>query len=229
MAGREGLIDTAVKTAETGYIQRRLVKAMEDIAVCYDGTVCNSLGDIVQFSYGEDGMDGAFVERQSVEPYRLSHHAFDRKYRVDVLETGSGFSPNTLQLDREFAQLTEDRRLLREFVFRNPDPNQPHYLHVNLRRIIENAQQIFHIDKRKPSDLEPSYVMDEVATLTSHLIVVARERPDQYRSTSPRDHAVQHASRGLLSRHGRSWGNYISHTRRSAGSLAGSGTLIDVF
>ncbi|KAG9081047.1 DNA-directed RNA polymerase II subunit rpb1 [Ceratobasidium sp. 370] len=180
IAGREGLIDTAVKTAETGYIQRRLVKAMEDIAVCYDGTVRNSLGDIVQFSYGEDGMDGAFIERQSVEPYWLSRRAFDREYRVDVLETGSGFSPNTFQvgidgtspelqykLDREFAQLTEDRRLLREF---------PHYLPFNLRRIIENAQQIFHIDKRKPSDLEPS------------------ERPDQYRSTSQRDHAVQHAS-----------------------------------
>ncbi|KAG8773494.1 DNA-directed RNA polymerase II subunit rpb1, partial [Ceratobasidium sp. 428] len=190
MAGREGLIDTAVKTAETGYIQRRLVKAMEDIAVCYDGTVRNSLGDIVQFAYGEDGMDGAFIERQSVEPYRLSHRAFDRKYRIDVLEAGSGFSLGTLQvgidgtspelqykLDREFAQLTEDRRLLREFIFRNPDPNQPHYLPVNLRRIIENAQQIFHIDKRKPSDLEPSYIMDEISALTSRLVVVRGSDP----------------------------------------------------
>ena len=47
MAGREGLIDTAVKTAETGYIQRRLVKALEDIMVHYDGTTRNSLGDII--------------------------------------------------------------------------------------------------------------------------------------------------------------------------------------
>lgn len=64
MAGREGLIDTAVKTAETGYIQRRLVKAMEDVMVCYDGTVRNSSGDILQMLYGEDGMDGAAMERQ---------------------------------------------------------------------------------------------------------------------------------------------------------------------
>ncbi|GKF39436.1 RNA polymerase II largest subunit, partial [Tanacetum coccineum] len=48
MGGREGLIDTAVKTSETGYIQRRLVKAMEDIMVKYDGTVRNSLGDVIQ-------------------------------------------------------------------------------------------------------------------------------------------------------------------------------------
>jgi DNA-directed RNA polymerase II subunit RPB1 len=48
MGGREGLIDTAVKTAETGYVQRRLMKAMEDIIVRYDGTVRNSLGDVIQ-------------------------------------------------------------------------------------------------------------------------------------------------------------------------------------
>lgn len=42
MGGREGLIDTAVKTAETGYIQRRLMKALEDVMVKYDQTVRNS-------------------------------------------------------------------------------------------------------------------------------------------------------------------------------------------
>lgn len=61
MGGREGLIDTAVKTAETGYIQRRLVKALEDLMSKYDGTVRDSTGSIVQFCYGEDGMDGAKV------------------------------------------------------------------------------------------------------------------------------------------------------------------------
>lgn len=44
MGGREGLIDTAVKTSQTGYIQRRLVKALEDVTVCYDGTVRDSSG-----------------------------------------------------------------------------------------------------------------------------------------------------------------------------------------
>lgn len=43
MGGREGLIDTAVKTAETGYIQRRLIKAMESVMVHYDGTVSSAL------------------------------------------------------------------------------------------------------------------------------------------------------------------------------------------
>merc|ERR1719352_565590 len=58
MGGREGLIDTAVKTAETGYIQCRLIKAMEACMVNYDGTVRNSVGQLIQLRYGEDGLAG---------------------------------------------------------------------------------------------------------------------------------------------------------------------------
>ncbi|KAI9205990.1 uncharacterized protein BJ171DRAFT_498337 [Polychytrium aggregatum] len=72
MGGREGLIDTAVKTSDTGYIQRRLVKALEDVLVQYDGTVRNSRGHIVQFVYGEDGMDGTAPERQFTDIQMLT-------------------------------------------------------------------------------------------------------------------------------------------------------------
>ncbi len=57
MGGREGLVDTAVKTAHTGYIQRRMVKALEDIHFTYDESVRNARGQIVQFSYGMDAWD----------------------------------------------------------------------------------------------------------------------------------------------------------------------------
>ncbi|KAH0788034.1 DNA-directed RNA polymerase I subunit rpa1 [Histomonas meleagridis] len=57
MAGREGLTDTAVKTANTGYLQRCIIKHMEGIRVAYDGTVRNSDDNIIQFLYGEDGID----------------------------------------------------------------------------------------------------------------------------------------------------------------------------
>ena len=67
MAGREGLIDTAVKTANTGYLQRRLMKAMETLAVAYDGTVRNSRDSIIQFAYGSDGFDATFIVKQSAE------------------------------------------------------------------------------------------------------------------------------------------------------------------
>jgi len=57
MGGREGLVDTAVRTQQSGYMQRRLINALEHLRVEYDGTVRNSVGDVVQFSYGEDGVD----------------------------------------------------------------------------------------------------------------------------------------------------------------------------
>jgi DNA-directed RNA polymerase subunit A' len=59
MGGREGLVDTAVRTQQSGYMQRRLINALEHLRVEYDETVRNSVGDIVQFKYGEDGVDPA--------------------------------------------------------------------------------------------------------------------------------------------------------------------------
>ncbi len=59
MGGREGLVDTAVRTQQSGYMQRRLINALEHIRLEYDGTVRNSTGDIIQFQYGEDGVDPA--------------------------------------------------------------------------------------------------------------------------------------------------------------------------
>eukprot|EP00727_Mastigamoeba_balamuthi_P012494 m51a1_g7868 putative beta and beta-prime subunits of dna dependent rna-polymerase (1422) ;mRNA; f:275352-280573 len=62
MGGREGLVDGAVKTAETGYMQRRLVKALEDLHIHYDTTVRNSEAVVVQFAYGEDNLDPLSME-----------------------------------------------------------------------------------------------------------------------------------------------------------------------
>ncbi|MCS7119825.1 MAG: DNA-directed RNA polymerase subunit A' [Nitrososphaerota archaeon] len=59
MVGRDALVDTAVRTQQSGYMQRRLINAMEHLRVEYDGTVRNSAGDIIQFKYGEDGVDPA--------------------------------------------------------------------------------------------------------------------------------------------------------------------------
>lgn len=72
MGGRMGLIDTAVKTSQTGYIQRRLVKGLEDLKVEYDGTIRNNMGKIVQFSYGEDGIDTTRVENQNIPLVNMS-------------------------------------------------------------------------------------------------------------------------------------------------------------
>ncbi len=72
MAGRIGLIDTAVKTSSTGYIQRRLIKGLEDLMVNYDMTVRTNKGKVVEFSYGDDGIDPVKVENQGLKLVEMS-------------------------------------------------------------------------------------------------------------------------------------------------------------
>jgi DNA-directed RNA polymerase II subunit RPB1 len=72
MGGRIGLIDTAVKTSTTGYIQRRLIKALEDLKVEYDMTIRTNKNKIVQFQYGDDGIDTTKVEDQDIPIVEMS-------------------------------------------------------------------------------------------------------------------------------------------------------------
>lgn len=80
MGGREGLIDTAVKTSETGYVQRKLVKALEDIMVKYDATVRDCGGNIIQFLYGEDGMAGEFIEGFVEKFAEMNNHTLKKEF-----------------------------------------------------------------------------------------------------------------------------------------------------
>jgi DNA-directed RNA polymerase subunit A' len=67
IGGREGLVDTAIRTSQSGYLQRRLINALQDLEVQYDGTVKETRGIIVQFSYGEDGVDASKRDYASPE------------------------------------------------------------------------------------------------------------------------------------------------------------------
>ncbi|KAI2624900.1 beta and beta-prime subunits of DNA dependent RNA-polymerase [Hypoxylon sp. NC1633] len=66
ISGREGLVDTAVKTAETGYMSRRLMKSLEDLSTQYDDTVRTSAGGVVQFQFGADKLDPVDMEGKAV-------------------------------------------------------------------------------------------------------------------------------------------------------------------
>ena len=74
MSGREGVSDTAMKTASSGYVQRRMIKMMEDLQVRYDGTVRNTSGSIIQWAYGEDGLDrcNTIVKNEKTEMLDIS-------------------------------------------------------------------------------------------------------------------------------------------------------------
>lgn len=96
MAGREGLVDTAVKTAETGYLQRRLVKCLEDLVIHYDGTVRNAIGEVVEFIYGADGLDPVFMEVKD-KPLdmdrQLEHVRAQDRFREEPIVRGRELVP----------------------------------------------------------------------------------------------------------------------------------------
>lgn len=185
MAGREGLIDTAVKTAETGYIQRRLVKALEDVMSKYDGTVRNSLGDIVQFIYGEDGLDGVHIESQRVDIITCSDKQFERKFKVDLMDPkpATSISAEFLEqanemlgdidtqkwLDKEWDLLQGARDYLRE---NKTDDNEQLQLPINVVRILDTAKTTFKIKNGARSNLHPKEVIPQVNDLLERLQVV---------------------------------------------------------
>merc|ERR1711990_1125073 len=85
MAGREGLIDTACKTARSGYLQRCLIKLLEGLVVGYDMTVRESDGSVIQFKYGEDSLD--VCKMQYLKPSKLQYLAdnLDSAYNKDAV------------------------------------------------------------------------------------------------------------------------------------------------
>ncbi|GIL99158.1 hypothetical protein Vretimale_4372 [Volvox reticuliferus] len=102
MGGREGLVDTAVKTAETGYMSRRLMKALEDLYAHYDCTVRNASGGIVQLLYGEDGMDPVAMEGKEGKPLdfaRLMAKVRATTRRLPLAEGGAHEVPLPAELE----------------------------------------------------------------------------------------------------------------------------------
>jgi len=108
MAGRIGLIDTAVKTSQTGYIQRKIVKGLEDLKVEYDMTVRNSKGKIIQFEYGEDGFDSMKVENQILPLVGMSVEDIYMHYDIPG---GKDSTPETSAKNSVFTKSTINRMI----------------------------------------------------------------------------------------------------------------------
>ena len=141
MSGREGLIDTAVKTADTGYLQRQLVKAMEDLMTQHDNTVRDAAGTIIQFSYGEDGTNSTKIEYQPLNIGGLSDQEIEDQFAVpDAGEEGTAF----------VEAVKADRRMLVESVLGSKlvkTDKQTVAGPVHLDRMIKNVALQFNLNK----------------------------------------------------------------------------------
>jgi len=157
MGGREGLIDTAVKTSDSGYIQRKLVKNMEDLHVEYDGTVRNVNGTIIQFNYGGDGIDSICVEKQPCNLALMSLEDIYKNYALSAVDLKDIVSETVGEVDDMVEQLLKDRDMLVKDVLRyvKDDTVQAP---VHMKRLTEKYRNSY----ATKTDLTPDYVVSEL-------------------------------------------------------------------
>lgn len=176
-AGRKGVIDTATGTQISGYIARRLSKALEDILVRYDMTVRNGTGKILQPLYGYDGFSCTALEEQKLITLKLDDAAvrelvwFDIKkdlkpvlssgrYKSAVIKRDIGYIQSLI--DNEHAQILQDRDWLRQTRFKSTNKmlDDKVSLPIDFRRILTNARSIeLYGSKKWKTDLDPEYVI----------------------------------------------------------------------
>ena len=166
MAAREGLIDTAIKTASTGYAQRRIVKSMEDIIVKYDGTVRTANNTVVQMIYGDSGADTtkqfeyvAKIMEQNNKEIETKH-----KFTIDELKQLKNKNYDTKINDYIYNLIIDMRDLLRRNIFKAKANyktlDNVFMLPVSISRIVDNSLNNNKIDNKDVVD--PKYVLEQL-------------------------------------------------------------------
>lgn len=136
MAGREGLIDTACKTADTGYLQRQIRVALEDLITQHDGSVRDATGNLVQISYGEDGINATKLESQPLPLASMTDDDIRRHYEAE------GVEPERQQ--RYYDAAKADRTILVEKVYQfKPQKNVKYAVHLD--RLINSIVTQLHM------------------------------------------------------------------------------------
>jgi len=185
MGGRVGLIDTAVKTSTTGYIQRRLIKGLEDLMVSYDTTVRTNKGKIVQFTYGDDGVDPVKVENQPIPLVTMSIQDIYAHFNIpDEAAKNKTLSHIFLKnvLARHKKQLAESQTRLKtltddmivsrdnivKYVFKNKGDSVVHSP-VAFSYIINNIMGQQNLSANSVVDITPLEAMHMIDTTFSNL------------------------------------------------------------
>jgi DNA-directed RNA polymerase beta' subunit len=172
-------------TSETGYIQRRLVKAMEDAKIYYDQTVRNAAGSIIQFMYGEDGMEGTKIEQQVIpyidmdimgmcEAYKITTQDNMKMYLTETAFKEHSKSKEWLNaMNEHFEEIVADREFLIKKIFKGQQNNKIEYP-IPFNRLIQNAvarMKDISMDLL-PSNMTPLYVLKETKKLIKELYII---------------------------------------------------------
>lgn len=156
---------------------------MEDCKVSYDLTVRNASGSIVQFLYGEDGMDATKIEAQPILYMEMDYAAMKKDYHLtaqddlkylledNVIDTLYKTSKWEEKMTKHFEQVVEDREFLISKVFNNIKETSIMYP-VSFMRIINNAKALYNKYQREVlSDLSPLYILETINDLSNELII----------------------------------------------------------
>ena len=171
MGGRVGIIDTAVKTSTTGYIQRRLIKGLEDLKVEYDMTVRNNKRKVIQFKYGDDAIDPTKIENQVLPLVNMSLEEIYAHYQMpsdnlkDEIFTTAYTKPTIKRMRKQKDESKEackiyidfmikNRNKIVEKVFNNKDDRLVH-IPVAFAYIINNIQGQEFINRNSMVDITP--------------------------------------------------------------------------
>ena len=195
MGGRVGIIDTAVKTSQTGYIQRRLVKGLEDIKVEYDMTVRNNKNKIIQFSYGEDGFDPVKVENQKLPLINMSldeiyaHYQMPSDDTKDSPFTTSYTKPTVKRIAKQAKDLSARCTELIEFMISarkdiienifNNHYNDVVHIPVSFTHIINNVQGQQSININSMVNITPYEAMEIIDNGYNQLELITYTKPTQ--------------------------------------------------
>lgn len=144
----------------------------------------NSLGDVIQFLYGEDGMDAVWIETQKLDSLKMETSKFDSVFRYEIDD--ENWNPNYMLpenvedlksirelrnvFDAEVQKLEADRYQLGTEIATTGDNTWP--MPVNLQRLIWNAQKTFKVDSRRTSDMHPMEIVEALDKLQEKLKVV---------------------------------------------------------
>jgi len=186
MGGRMGLIDTAVKTSNTGYIQRRLIKGMEDLKVTYDMTVRNSKGKVVQFAYGDDGMETTKVESQVVPFLNMSIEEIFTHFSVTESSVFTREAARRMKsqkteyqkwvLDAANIDIADTRDLFVQHVYNFRDTKTVN-LPVAFQYIINNVIGQLSINQNSLVDITPVEAVDMIENMWSKLSNLSYSSP----------------------------------------------------
>ena len=218
--GREGLIDTAVKTSTTGYIQRRLVKSMEDLMVGYDGTVRNNKGRVIQYKYGEDGIDTTKVEDQKILlckmtiddiyahysiPYDVTtNEIFTTIYNKGTLKRFKAEHSALQEKTKEYiAFMLQHRESIMKQLFHYQNETSIH-MPVAFEHIIRNVKNQCKLTTQTMSDITPLEIYNKLEYYYSILENNEYFKPTllfkilYYYHLSPRELLIQHFTKSAI-------------------------------